>query len=148
MPLGQQQQGQAPQGNIAPLAIEPAPQGAMVPMPLGQQQQGQQEMPILEIPRPIPMQIPRPLVIQGNEFQQQPQQGAIVPLGQQPQITPESINHDENPFPSYLLFDERKREYNPFRDSILKKGDLVIDCLLYTSPSPRDATLSRMPSSA
>ena len=25
---------------------------------------------------------------------------------------------------------------------------LVADCLLYTSPSPRDATLSRMPSSA
>ena len=25
---------------------------------------------------------------------------------------------------------------------------LVIPCLLYTSPSPRDATLSRMPSSA
>ena len=25
---------------------------------------------------------------------------------------------------------------------------MVIDCLLYTSPSPRDATLSRMPSSA
>ena len=25
---------------------------------------------------------------------------------------------------------------------------LVIGCLLYTSPSPRDATLSRMPSSA
>ena len=24
----------------------------------------------------------------------------------------------------------------------------AIDCLLYTSPSPRDATLSRMPSSA
>ena len=40
----------------------------------------------------------------------------------------------------------------------LKKGDLivtkggihgkVIDCLLYTSPSPRDGLLSRMPSSA
>ena len=34
----------------------------------------------------------------------------------------------------------------------LSKGDKVIvysrDCLLYTSPSPRDATLSRMPSSA
>ena len=34
-----------------------------------------------------------------------------------------------------------------------KKADLVMDlrydgCLLYTSPSPRDATLSRMPSSA
>ena len=26
--------------------------------------------------------------------------------------------------------------------------DLYKDCLLYTSPSPRDATLSRMPSSA
>ena len=27
-------------------------------------------------------------------------------------------------------------------------GDNVTSCLLYTSPSPRDATLSRMPSSA
>ena len=27
-------------------------------------------------------------------------------------------------------------------------GGQQIDCLLYTSPSPRDATLSRMPSSA
>ena len=27
-------------------------------------------------------------------------------------------------------------------------GDAVLPCLLYTSPSPRDATLSRMPSSA
>ena len=26
--------------------------------------------------------------------------------------------------------------------------DLALTCLLYTSPSPRDATLSRMPSSA
>ena len=26
--------------------------------------------------------------------------------------------------------------------------DIIKDCLLYTSPSPRDATLSRMPSSA
>ena len=26
--------------------------------------------------------------------------------------------------------------------------ELIMDCLLYTSPSPRDATLSRMPSSA
>ena len=27
-------------------------------------------------------------------------------------------------------------------------SDVLIACLLYTSPSPRDATLSRMPSSA
>ena len=28
------------------------------------------------------------------------------------------------------------------------KGELLIPCLLYTSPSPRDGLLSRMPSSA
>ena len=28
------------------------------------------------------------------------------------------------------------------------RGERFKDCLLYTSPSPRDATLSRMPSSA
>ena len=33
-------------------------------------------------------------------------------------------------------------------DEQLLSKDLVLDCLLYTSPSPRDATLSRMPSSA
>ena len=30
----------------------------------------------------------------------------------------------------------------------IKRGAHIIACLLYTSPSPRDATLSRMPSSA
>ena len=30
----------------------------------------------------------------------------------------------------------------------LKQLGLAVHCLLYTSPSPRDATLSRMPSSA
>ena len=29
-----------------------------------------------------------------------------------------------------------------------QKTELIFNCLLYTSPSPRDATLSRMPSSA
>ena len=29
-----------------------------------------------------------------------------------------------------------------------KDGESSLSCLLYTSPSPRDATLSRMPSSA
>ena len=32
--------------------------------------------------------------------------------------------------------------------SAVAEGDLHNPCLLYTSPSPRDATLSRMPSSA
>ena len=31
---------------------------------------------------------------------------------------------------------------------IVTKSDGILNCLLYTSPSPRDATLSRMPSSA
>ena len=39
----------------------------------------------------------------------------------------------------------RKNITNP---EILNKLDHLYDCLLYTSPSPRDATLSRMPSSA
>ena len=33
-------------------------------------------------------------------------------------------------------------------DISLEVVNQLIDCLLYTSPSPRDATLSRMPSSA
>ena len=34
------------------------------------------------------------------------------------------------------------------RQQVIEYSDLPEDCLLYTSPSPRDATLSRMPSSA
>ena len=33
-------------------------------------------------------------------------------------------------------------------EKILKDNEQNLSCLLYTSPSPRDATLSRMPSSA
>ena len=33
-------------------------------------------------------------------------------------------------------------------ESLNEKADTLEACLLYTSPSPRDATLSRMPSSA
>ena len=32
--------------------------------------------------------------------------------------------------------------------TLARDGRTIIPCLLYTSPSPRDATLSRMPSSA
>ena len=39
-----------------------------------------------------------------------------------------------------------------FSQAVEQGGDAIVykvsDCLLYTSPSPRDATLSRMPSSA
>ena len=43
-----------------------------------------------------------------------------------------------------LLEFTRQFDQHP-SDSI---SQLLFDCLLYTSPSPRDATLSRMPSSA
>ena len=33
-------------------------------------------------------------------------------------------------------------------DGVIDVDDIIHICLLYTSPSPRDATLSRMPSSA
>ena len=39
----------------------------------------------------------------------------------------------------FILVDHEDRE---------NEGDLVIPCLLYTSPSPRDRSVSRMPSSA
>jgi len=34
------------------------------------------------------------------------------------------------------------------RLAVIAPKDEILSCLLYTSPSPRDATLSRMPSSA
>ena len=36
----------------------------------------------------------------------------------------------------------------PTNGEIYLDGNAISSCLLYTSPSPRDATLSRMPSSA
>ena len=40
----------------------------------------------------------------------------------------------------------------PYNNRLCRAGDMIcgqaLICLLYTSPSPRDATLSRMPSSA
>ena len=53
--------------------------------------------------------------------------------------------------PIGLMFVEHLGEA-VFRDdldnSVLDLGDLLTHCLLYTSPSPRDGLLSRMPSSA
>ena len=41
-----------------------------------------------------------------------------------------------------------KYAFSEFFDEYDETTKLPKDCLLYTSPSPRDATLSRMPSSA
>ena len=44
----------------------------------------------------------------------------------------------------YLFLRHRKKDVA----ALLLPGDLYLPCLLYTSPSPRDRTRSRMPSSA
>ena len=66
-------------------------------------------------------------------------------------MTADKINKKENPFPTYL-------GSNDSLLSLLNKTSQIIcqwfsdaehlGCLLYTSPSPRDRTRSRMPSSA
>ena len=56
-------------------------------------------------------------------------------------FTPEIVSDDE--------FDARlTRHYEGETTAATDIMDDLGDCLLYTSPSPRDATLSRMPSSA
>ena len=49
--------------------------------------------------------------------------------------------------PGALDYEEALAAAEPSPPRSLSEDDLYI-CLLYTSPSPRDATLSRMPSSA
>ena len=50
---------------------------------------------------------------------------------------------DGEPLPVVISAQERVSALERFKDL-----DLVNGCLLYTSPSPRDTALSRMPSSA
>ena len=52
-----------------------------------------------------------------------------------------TIQPEEHIFPIYDLYGNLKRYV---KHMVWEVGP----CLLYTSPSPRDATLSRMPSSA
>ena len=44
--------------------------------------------------------------------------------------------------------EEVESHLTKYRDILVEAGADVLDCLLYTSPSPRDTLLSRMPSSA
>ena len=46
------------------------------------------------------------------------------------------------------LYNKAKKVYNCSGNSVWVKHKNVYTCLLYTSPSPRDRTRSRMPSSA
>ena len=59
--------------------------------------------------------------------------------------TPEELEHDVNL--DAICRGEGEEAIPELLDK-LAAGEDYYDCLLYTSPSPRDATLSRMPSSA
>ena len=59
----------------------------------------------------------------------------VNPLSAWPQIKSEYV-FDDSLMPGFQLINMRRRDFHGYT------------CLLYTSPSPRDATLSRMPSSA
>ena len=74
-------------------------------------------------------------------------------IGQSYQITqwyPKPAVYDKNGWNQmpYLNQGEFYSEYGSFDVSITLPKNYVVGCLLYTSPSPRDRTRSRMPSSA
>ena len=61
----------------------------------------------------------------------------------------ESVNEDQSIPQERELFESNEDNsltVNAYVDDVLSGKNNI--CLLYTSPSPRDATLSRMPSSA
>ena len=64
-------------------------------------------------------------------------------------LTIDNILDEEDPFEIVEPLLQRE-EYPIFVLSIINKiqSEVVMTCLLYTSPSPRDRTRSRMPSSA
>ena len=49
---------------------------------------------------------------------------------------------------SRVAMQAEKMDHHPEWDNVYKTVNVVLTCLLYTSPSPRDRTRSRMPSSA
>ena len=76
-------------------------------------------------------------------------------------LRPELLSSDDPLTQLYAIHDNQDQlpvaitDVCAKRSTLIKELDLAlptleacIDCLLYTSPSPRDATLSRMPSSA
>ena len=67
-----------------------------------------------------------------------------------PKISSDSISHSWNQFVIKLKNDKYflNEDFSNLFDTDCKKYYSLRNCLLYTSPSPRDATLSRMPSSA
>ena len=56
----------------------------------------------------------------------------------------EKLNDDYN----FICYDDERDKLLVLRHHEIKRVDELRSCLLYTSPSPRDLSTSRMPSSA
>ena len=84
------------------------------------------------------------------EFTEQEQDGFyIVRAILSSIINPERVTHKDTLNWCNVLLDENSwRQIVRFHFNNSKKMKLEIYCLLYTSPSPRDLSTSRMPSSA
>ena len=66
-------------------------------------------------------------------------------------LVPDVLNPKEIKLAKERLLEQAEAEEElglSFRDGGPKQEIKITDCLLYTSPSPRDGLLSRMPSSA
>ena len=64
-------------------------------------------------------------------------------------VSPHTVKTYANCFVLLVRFASDRLKRRPTDLEIEDFGtDMIMACLLYTSPSPRDATLSRMPSSA
>ena len=64
------------------------------------------------------------------------------------EIMHRTFETEKNPLRKLLAYSEWKKYYVQEIENCDKFTGCLTTCLLYTSPSPRDATLSRMPSSA
>ena len=71
----------------------------------------------------------------------------LIGLASGCQSLPEPVETVETPVAD-LMYELLQGEMSGFRGDLPGAFDLYSHCLLYTSPSPRDRTRSRMPSSA
>ena len=81
------------------------------------------------------------------------EQRDILSLGPKFRIdtnNPQMGERGTNVFLQYAVTDDNSRQFSALDESgsFRVHNEKDIDCLLYTSPSPRDWTISRMPSSA